>query len=299
MPTYGGGMEIFMCNAGLYLRLSKENGETQSESILNQKTFLIEYAKQNGFNVVEIFADDGYTGTNFNRPGFIKMMNSIKQNKINTVITKDLSRLGRDYIETGNYIEKIFPQFGVRYIAVNDGIDTLKDDDFGPFRSVINDMYSKDISKKVRCALNTKRQKGDFVGSIPPYGYMRSPENKNQLIVDNSVSENIIMIYNLYIEGYSLNTIAKKLTQMNIKTPSEYKNLSKKSTKWNDITIKNILTNPVYIGDMIQHKTEKLSYKLTNRIKIPECSQTKVKNTHERIISEKMFKKVQKLLQKK
>ena len=286
-------------NAGLYLRLSKENGENQSESIQNQKNFLVDYAKKNNFNIVEIFADDGYTGTNFNRPAFLKMMDYIKNKKINLVITKDLSRLGRDYIETGNYIEKVFPNLGIRYIAVNDGIDTIKDDDFGPFRTVINDMYSKDISKKVRCALNTKRLKGDFVGSAPPYCYLKDPLNKNHLIIDKEVSENIIMIFSLYIKGYSLNKIAKKLTEKNIKTPSAYKGLARSSKKWSDVMIKKILTNPVYIGDTIQHKTEKLSYKLTKRINVPYSMQTKVSGTHEKIISESLFKKAQKRLQSK
>lgn len=286
-------------NAGLYLRLSKENGENQSESIQNQKNFLIDYARKYNFNIVEIFADDGYTGTNFNRPAFLKMMEYITEKKINTVITKDLSRLGRDYIETGNYIEKIFPELGVRYIAVNDGIDTIKDDDFGPFRTVINDMYSKDISKKVRCALNTKRLKGDFVGSTSPYGYIKDPENKNHLIIDYEVSQNVILIFSLYAKGYSLNKIAKKLTEKNIKTPSAHKGLSRSSKKWNDVMIKKILQNPVYIGDTLQHKTEKLSYKLTKRINVPYSMQTKVSGTHDKIVSESLFKKAQKRLQSK
>ncbi len=283
-------------NVGLYLRLSKETSEKQSESIINQKMFLTDYAMKNGFNIVEIFVDDGYTGTNFERPGFKRMLDFIKSGKIDTVITKDLSRLGRDYIETGNYVEKIFPSMGIRYIAVSDGIDTLYDNDFGPFKSVINDMYSKDISKKVKVALTAKRISGEFVGAAPPYGYKRSKNNKNTLVIDDKVSKNVKMIFKLFNGGMSINSIAKKLTSMGIQTPSSYKNLKNKSYKWSDVTVKNILTNQVYVGNMVQHKTQKLSYKLQKRIDVPQEEQILIKNTHCPIVSKALFLKAQKRL---
>ena len=156
----------------LYLRLSRDDGTvTASESIMNQRAFLLKYAKENDLNVVEIFSDDGYSGLSFDRPDFNRMIKMIEEKRINTVVTKDLSRLGRDYIEVGKYLDKYFPLHGVRYIAVNDGIDTesqSSSNDMTPFRAVFNDMYAKDISKKVRTALTTKKVNGKFIGSQPP-----------------------------------------------------------------------------------------------------------------------------------
>ena len=179
-------MEIY--NAGLYCRLSREdenfNGNRQSESIKNQTDFLTLHAIENGWNIFDIYTDDGYSGTNFDRPDFKRLICDIEDNKVNLVVTKDLSRLGRDYIETGWYLEKYFPEKNIRFIAVNDGIDTFSEssnNDIGPFKSVINDMYAKDISKKVIAVFRLKATAGEFIGAFAPYGYKKDIADKNNL----------------------------------------------------------------------------------------------------------------------
>lgn len=168
--------------AALYLRLSQEDGERwgESQSISNQRIFLTQYCQANGFTVAECYIDDGYTGTNFNRPGFQRLLRDIERGKIKTVITKDLSRLGRDYIETGRYVECYFPEKGIRYIAVNDGVDTGKEEsagnDMSAFKAVFNDFYARDVSRKVRSALTAKRRAGEFIGAWAPYGYQKDPK---------------------------------------------------------------------------------------------------------------------------
>jgi site-specific DNA recombinase len=179
-------------NVAIYARLSKEDEQNPeiSESIGNQIDYLTHYIIEQGWNLVEVFSDDGYTGTNFNRPSFKRMLKTIEEGKINLVITKDLSRLGRDYIDTGHYIERYFPQHSVRYIAVNDGIDTYErstNNDMSPFKSVMNDYYARDISKKVRTSMVVKARKGQYIGSFAPYGYTKDSTDKNKLIVDKQV----------------------------------------------------------------------------------------------------------------
>jgi DNA invertase Pin-like site-specific DNA recombinase len=168
--------------AGLYLRLSREddNKEDLSESIKNQQSFLLTYAQQKNFTIINIYIDDGYSGTNFDRPAFKEMLKDIESGRINTVMTKDMSRLGRDYITTGYYIEKYFPEHNVRYIAVNDNMDSYdgSGNDIAPFKSVINDIYAKDISQKVRTALDVKKKNGKFIGSYAPYGYKKDDKQK-------------------------------------------------------------------------------------------------------------------------
>lgn len=179
-------------NTAIYVRLSREDERsTESESIANQKDYLMGYVLEQGWNLVDIFVDDGYSGTNFNRPDFNRLIKAIESKKVNLVITKDMSRLGRDYIDTGYYIERYFPEHSVRYIALNDGIDTFantSNNDMSPFKSVMNDMYAKDISKKVRTTADLKRKNGEFIGSFAPYGYRKDPNNKNKLLVDQAVA---------------------------------------------------------------------------------------------------------------
>ena len=170
---------------GLYLRLSREDGEGESQSIQSQRLLLTEFCQQQGFAVTAEYVDDGYSGTTFQRPAFAKMLADIEQGRIDTVITKDLSRLGRDYILTGHYLERYFPAHGVRYIALGDNIDTGRgQDDMAPFRAVVNDLYARDISRKVRASLLAKKQAGLFIGARPPYGYRRQAEDKNRLEPD-------------------------------------------------------------------------------------------------------------------
>ena len=180
-------------NTVLYLRLSRDDGNSaESESISNQRDFLIDYAEKNNLNVVEILTDDGYSGTNFDRPGFKRLIKLIEDKSIDTIITKDLSRLGRDYIQTGYYLEQYFPLHNIRYIAVNDNIDTAiqsGNSDMTPFWAVFNDMYAKDISKKVRTALDTKKRQGKFVGAYAPYGYKKDITDKNHLVIDEGPAD--------------------------------------------------------------------------------------------------------------
>ena len=177
--------------AGIYTRISADDGVTdrESNSITTQKQILTRYANEHGFRVVEYDADDGYSGTNFNRPEFKRMMGDIEMGKINLVLTKDLSRLGRNHILTGQYTDIIFPQYDVRYIAVGDGVDTLYDDnDIAPFKNVLNEMYARDISKKQRASMANRRASGLFTGNLPPYGYLIDPEKKHRFIVDETAA---------------------------------------------------------------------------------------------------------------
>ena len=199
-----------------------------SESIINQREFLTKYVKsQNNWELIDTYIDDGYTGTNFNRPDFIRMKKDVEAGRINLIITKDLSRLGRDYIETGYYLEKYFPAKRVRYIAVNDGIDTYEknngNNDMGAFKSVVNDMYAKDISKKVRTAKKTKAEKGEFIGAFAPYGYKKAPNDITRMVIDDKVADVVRYIFSEYNKGNGLSYIARRLNERNIECPSIYK----------------------------------------------------------------------------
>lgn len=291
----------------LYLRLSRDDGtEKDSESILNQKEFLIDYAQKHGLNVVGIFADDGWSGLSFDRPDFKRMLAMIERGEINTVITKDMSRLGRDYIQVGYYLDKYFPMHGVRYIAVNDAVDTGEvnsTNDMTPFRAVFNDMYAKDISKKVRTALATKKNGGKFIGSQPPYGYKKDPLDKNHLVIDEETAVYVRWIYKEFLLGGSLRGIAHKLSADNVPTPSAQKNLTATQRYfkgiWNDVIVKRILTNPTYAGNLTQNMTRKVSYKVDKKVRLPKSEWVTVPNTHEAIISQEDFDAVQQILAKR
>ncbi len=201
-------IEKTIYKVAIYIRLSKEDvdrGYDESESIINQRTLLTEYVQKLGwkYKLVDIYIDPGYTGTNFNRPAFQKMIKDIELGEINMVVTKDLSRLGRDYIETGEYIEKWFPEHEVRYVSVTDGIDTFEtsngNNDIAPFKSILNDMYSKDLSKKIRTALHTMQKQGKWVGGKTAIGYMKDPNDKNKLIICEPEAEIVRTIFNMAI----------------------------------------------------------------------------------------------------
>lgn len=291
----------------LYLRLSRDDGTvTDSESIVNQKAFLLDYAQANSLNVVEIFSDDGFSGLSFDRPDFNRMIKMIEEKKINTVITKDLSRLGRDYIEVGKYIDKYFPTHNVRYIAVNDGIDTesaSSTNDMTSFRAVFNDMYAKDISKKVRTALTTKKINGKFIGSQPPYGYKKDPKDKNHLIIDEETAVYVRQIYKDFLAGDTILGIAHKLSMAKVPTPSQQKNLTatQKNFKgiWNDGIVRRILSNPTYAGHLAQNMTRKVSYKVDKKVRLPQNEWIIIRNTHESIISQEDFDAAAEILSKR
>ena len=312
MRTHDNYSSLKIYNVGLYLRLSREDEENgQSMSIKNQKDYLMNYILEQGWNIYDVYIDDGYSGLNFDRPAFKNMIKDIEDKKINLVITKDLSRLGRDYIDTGYYIERYFPQKNIRYIALSDGIDTFENssnNDITPFKSIINDMYAKDISKKIRTVMDTKRINGKFIGAFAPFGYVKSKEDKNMLVVDNQSAYIVKRVFEMYLSGCSMAEIARVFTDEKILTPTEYKNkvqnlayvnVNSKFNVWRTETIKGILTNPTYIGNMAQHRSEKISYKVNKFKKIPRSDWIIAENTHEPIISKEDFDIVQERILKK
>lgn len=294
---------------GIYIRLSREDDDSklESESITNQKSLLLQYVKENNYRLVDIYIDDGFSGTNFDRPAFRRMIRDIELGKINMVITKDMSRLGRDYIGTGNLIEKYFPEHHIRYIAVTDNVDTFLDNpsnDIAPFKAIMNDMYAKDISKKIKSSLRAKQKEGKWVGGRTPFGYDPNPEDKNHLIINEEQALIVKRIFDMCLEGLSFFKIAKQLTSEKIKTPAQYYNFKWKSNynlkygQWHPKTVKDILTNRIYIGDMIQNKRRKVNYKVKRVIKNNPKDYIVVENTHVPIIDRKIFYEVQKRIPK-
>lgn len=296
-------------NVGLYIRLSREDDDKtlESESITNQKSLLLQYVKENNLRVYDIYIDDGYSGTNFDRPDFNRLLNDIESGKINMVITKDMSRLGRDYIGTGNLIEKYFPEHNVRYIAVTDNIDTFLDssnNDIAPFKAIMNDMYAKDISKKIKSSLKAKMKEGKWVGGRTPFGYDQDKDNKNHLVVNEEQASVVKRIFDMCLEGLSFFKIAKQLTNEGVKTPAQYYNFEWKSNynlkygEWHSKTIRDILTNRMYIGDMVQNRRSKINYKVKKIIRNNPKDYIIVENTHEAIIDKETFYEVQKRIPK-
>lgn len=303
----GVGNESFF-KVGIYLRLSRDDeGYGTSESIKNQKDFLVKYvSNKSNWILVDIYQDDGYTGTNFDRPDFIRMKQDVEDGKINLIITKDLSRLGRDYIDTGYYVEKYFPSKQVRYIAVNDGVDTFEkynsNNDMGAFKFVVNDMYAKDISKKVRTAIRTKAEKGDYIGAFTPYGYKKCSDDKTKIEIDEEAAENVRFIFNEYANGKGLTYIANELNKRKILCPSIYKQKTSnfhcktRSGLWGHDTVRKILTNRVYTGDLEQRKGEVISYKVKKYITLPDNEHIIIQDNHEAIIDKDTFKLAQDIL---
>lgn len=304
-------MEFF--NAAAYIRLSREDGDKlESNSISNQRDFINNSVERNmtNVNIIDYYIDDGFTGTNFNRPDFQRMLKDIERGIINCVIVKDLSRIGRNYIDTGTYLERYFPQHGVRFIALNDGIDNYQQsyDISMPIKNIVNAQYARDISSKVITAIRTKQQNGEFIGGFAPYGYMKDPNNKNHLIIDHYAAAVVQRIFNMYVEGYGQIGIAKTLTAEGIPCPSVYKksqglkytNGQKlEITKyWTYSTIHNILKNEVYIGNMVQHKLNSSQYRVKKSKQVSKDEWIIVKDTHEPIISYDIFNTVQSMMKK-
>ena len=308
--------KIWLCAS--YVRLSKEDEKTgmgvkdESNSIANQKALIRDYMDSHPeFVLVREYADDGYSGVNFDRPQFQEMMEDVKNKKINCIIVKDLSRFGRNYIEVGKYLEQVFPFLGVRFIAITDGTDTGKKQTDAeqfvlPFKNLFNDSYCRDISTKVRSQLAIKRKNGQYVGNFACYGYLKDPANHNRLMVDPDTAPVIQQIFFWKINGLSADRIAEKLNDLGVLCPMEYKKSlgMKVNTQfrtndkalWAAQTIHRILRNEVYIGTMTQGRRTTPSYKVKKVIQKPEEEWDRVENTHEAIIHKDIFDVVQTLL---
>ena len=290
-------------NAGLYIRLSREDGDKlESESVATQKAILEKFISDHPtINLYDFYIDDGWSGTDFERPAFQKMMADITTKKINCVIVKDLSRFGRNYVEAGKYLETIFPLFKIRFISVNDMIDGTDNPSsinniIVPFKNIINDEYCRDISMKVRSALDIRRRQGKFIGSFAPYGYKKDENDHNKLVIDEPSAEIVRLIFAKFIDGYSIIGIARHLNEQRIPNPSAYKKLHRGSGLWNDCTVRRILTNELYIGNLVQKKNEVISYKIHISKAVGRKNRIVVANTHEPIISKSDFYKAQSLL---
>lgn len=294
--------------AGLYIRLSREDGDKpESESVSSQRALLEGFAAaQPDLTVHEFYIDDGWSGTDFNRPAFARMLADATERKINCVVVKDLSRFGRNYVEAGKYLETVFPLLRVRFISVNDRIDSVEDPAslnsvIVPFKNIINDEYCRDISQKVRSALDVRRKQGKFIGSFAAYGYCKDKADHNKLVVDGEAAQTVREIFRRFTEGNSILGIARGLNAAGVPNPSAYraqKGLCRntKGGLWTDSTVRRILTNEVYLGNLVQKKIEIVSYKVHAAKPVAADKRIVVKNTHEAIISEEEFLKVRSLL---
>jgi len=299
--------------ADLYLRLSKEDGDKEeSDSIVNQRALLTDFVKtMPDIRINRIRIDDGYSGVDFNRPAFNEMIDDIKDGVVNCVIVKDFSRFGRNYIEAGKYIQVLFPRTGIRFIAVNDSYDSTKEQGYTsniivPFKNMVNDAYSADISTKVRSHLELKRRKGDFVGAFAVYGYMKDESNHNRLVIDSFAADVVRDIFVWKLNGMSALGIAERLNESGILSPMEYKRYIglrfatsfklNTSAKWQANSVSRILANEVYVGVMEQGKRQTPNYKVRKRVDVPKKQWVRVEDAHEPIIERTLFDTVQELL---
>ena len=305
-------------SVALYIRLSQEDSDNgtekqESNSVTSQKTLLNEFIEEHDDLIVyDTYIDDGFTGTDFNRPSFQRLLEDMRNGNINCVIVKDLSRLGRNYIEVGNYIEQVFPLFNIRFIAINDLVDSFKNPSstntiLVPFKNLINDEYARDTSTKIRTSLNGKKKKGEFIGAFPSYGYIKDPKDKHKLIIDEVAADIVRKIFNWNVnEGLGKIAICHKLNDLGILNPTGHKKLElgqnynnygiKDNTyTWTPSTVRNILNNEVYIGNTVQGKRRTKSYKVHKVEVVPKEEWVRVENTHEPIIDKETFTKAQEL----
>ncbi len=305
-------------HAAIYVRLSKEDGDVsnaakaESNSISNQKNLIRDFLKdKEDIVVVSERVDDGYTGSNFERPAFKLMLEDIKKGIVDCVIVKDLSRFGREYIDSGRYIERLFPALGVRFIAINDNYDSLDGKDQAdeiiiPFKNLINDAYCRDISVKIRSHLEVKRKNGEFIGSFAPYGYRKDENDRNSLVVDPIAAGVVKDIFRMKLHGLSQDAIAKRLNEMGILSPMEYKGATgsnyqtsfKTSDRavWSSVTVRRILENEIYIGNLVQGRQTTPNHKVKKAVLKPEKDWIRIEKNHEAIISDRDFCIVQRLL---
>ncbi|MBR1476938.1 MAG: recombinase family protein, partial [Lachnospiraceae bacterium] len=297
----------------IYARLSKDDGDkAESNSIVSQKAMCEEYISRHAdLELVDTFVDDGYSGVDFHRPDFKRLEEALREKRIDAIVCKDLSRFSRNYIEGGRYLEKIFPALGIRFIAINDGYDTLTGDPSSdsfiiPFKNLINDTYCKDISVKIRTNLDVKRRKGEYVGAYAPYGYMKDPQDKNKIIVDEYAGDIVRQIFSLYKDGVSICRIADHLNELGVLSPMEYK-ISEglhydtafrtgSAAKWSYKAVKRILTNEVYIGILAQGKRGTPNYKVHTVQPKEESDWIRVEDAHEALITYEDFMSVRVML---
>lgn len=291
----------------LYCRLSQDDGLEESNSITNQKSMLLRYSQDNGLGNTQFYVDDGVSGTTFERDGFKAMMSDIEAGKVGTVITKDLSRLGRDYLKTGEYIEIIFPDYDVRYIAVNDNVDTFKsENELMAFKNIFNDWFARDTSKKIKAVFKAKGQSGKHLGR-PPYGYKSSEQDKNVWEIDDEAAAVVCNIFQMCIEGFGPAQIARRLREQEILIPTAYAQSNgnggtrgfKNPTRWGEQTVNKILDRIEYAGHTANFKTHKKSYKNKKKIENPKSEWLIFENTHPAIISQHDFDLVSELRKNK
>jgi len=299
---------------GVYCRLSSDDGDNaESDSISNQKEIIEFYLKkEENVEIIDYYSDDGYSGTTFNRPEFKRLFNALVNNEINTIIVKDLSRFGRNYIEVGNYIEQIFPLYNTRFIAINDNIDSYKDPKsinnvIVPFKNLMNDEYARDISNKVRSVLMTKSLNGEWVGGTTPYGYKKSPENIHKLIIDEDEAPTVRKIFKMALDGDGHIKIAKFLNSNGILCRKEVQRRKKYNIDmdgdkieskyhWSTSTIGKMVTSEIYIGNLVWNRTGSVSYKDHRQLSKPKKEWVIVPDTHEGIISKEDFDKIQEII---
>lgn len=298
-----------------YLRLSIEDGDkTESESIVNQAVMIDNYMKQvSDITIIETFKDDGFSGTDFNRPGFVSMMECIEKKEINCIIVKDLSRFGREHIDVDRYIQKVFPAMGVRFIAINDNYDSLTANMTDthlvlPVKSFVNDTYCRQTSQKIRSHLEAKRGIGQYVGSYVVYGYKKSDQDKNEIEIDPVAAEHVKEIFEWKKEGLSNQQIADRLNKTGVMAPADYKRSmgihfkssfqTHLSSKWSAMAVGRILKNPIYCGDLEQGKSQRVNYKVKIQRDIPKEQWAVVENHHDAIIDRSSFNLIQLLNRK-
>ena len=295
----------------LYCRLSRDDDQQgDSNSIVNQKAFLARFAREKGFRNIEYFVDDGYSGANFQRPDWQRMMALVDEGKIGTIIAKDMSRIGRNYLEVGMYTEITFPQNHVRFIAVNSGVDSAnqQDNEFAPFLNIINEFYVRDGSKKVRASMKLKGESGEYLTTIPPYGYMKDPEDKKKWVVDAEAASVVRRIFSLCVDGNGPTQIARILREKQVPTPTVYQSRMGQAVRcippdnpynWNGSTVSAILERMEYCGHTVNFKTHRQSYKIKKTIENPPEQWKIFRNTHEAIVDEETFERVQELRRNK
>ena len=291
----------------LYCRLSKDNGTNNERmSISTQKTMLKDYAKRNGFLNCQFYVDDGYSGTNYDRPAFRQLIEDIQDGEVSTLITKDLSRLGRNYLETGTYIEVFFPNHNVRYIAINDGVDSIDNAqmDITPFRNIINEMYAKDTSRKIKSALHARKMQGKYMATTAPFGYQKDEKDHNHLVIDEVTAPVVELIFSIAEEGMGLHTICNRLRKAKVIKPSFHKKEmferyidEEKMYDWDTAYVSKILHDPVYAGNLTVAERPTKTMRSKKRQYIPYAEREVIYGTHEPIIEQSRWNTVQKILE--